>query len=156
MNAHALRRLPLALAISMLACKFGSLSPTPQPTRSPLSLPPAWMPTRAAATSTAAERQATVPGPVASETSAQSTPTQTNEWSIPVTPLEDLRNAGGEPLPAHSSPIAPDNAARLELLATWGRGTVEKVVHSPDGSLLAGASSRGVYPYDARTLADRA
>jgi hypothetical protein len=68
--------------------------------------------------------------------------------------LEELRDAGGEPLPEHLSPISPGNAAHLELLATWGRGTVEKVVHSPDGSLLAVASSRGVYLYDARTLAD--
>lgn len=36
----------------------------------------------------------------------------------------------------------------------WGRGTVERVVHAPDGRLVAVASSRGVYLYDSETLAD--
>ncbi|HEX9675838.1 MAG TPA: PQQ-binding-like beta-propeller repeat protein [Anaerolineales bacterium] len=147
MNRHILRRLPLALAVSMTACRVVPLTPSPQPT---LALP-TWTPTVVASTSPTATPQATEPG---TESPAQAAPTQDYELSIAYAPLEDLRDAGGEPLPSQLSPISPANADRLELLASWGRGTVEKVVHSPDGTLLAVASSRGVYLYDARTLAD--
>jgi WD40 repeat protein len=147
MNTHLLRRLPLGLAVTITACQVVPLTPSPQPT---LALP-TWTPTVAASTPPSTMPQATEPG---TESSAQATPTQDYELYIAYSPVEDLRDAGGEPLPTNLPPISPANADRLELLATWGRGTVEKVVHSPDGSLLAVASSRGVYLYDAGTLAD--
>jgi len=39
-------------------------------------------------------------------------------------------------------------------LARWGKGTVEEVVYSPDGRLLAVASSVGIVLYDAEGLAE--
>jgi len=50
--------------------------------------------------------------------------------------------------------ISPDNAAQVVQLARWGKGTVNEVAHSPDGTLLAVASSLGIYLYDAQTLAE--
>lgn len=49
--------------------------------------------------------------------------------------------------------ISPQNAAQVRQLARWGKGSAEQVVWSPDGKLLALASSWGVYLYDAQTLA---
>lgn len=48
--------------------------------------------------------------------------------------------------------ISPENASRVTQLARWGKGTVTQVAYSPDGRLLAVASSLGVYLYDAETL----
>jgi hypothetical protein len=48
--------------------------------------------------------------------------------------------------------IGPDNATSIELLARWGKGVVESVAYSPDGTLLAVGSSLGVYLYDSRSL----
>src|SRR3990172_6841912 len=134
MNRHILRCLPLAIAVSMTACQVFPLTPSPQPT---LALP-TWTPTVVASTSPAAAPQATEPG---KESLAQAAPTQDYGLSIAYTPFEDLRQAGGEALTSPMSPISPANADRLELLASWGRGTVEKGGHSPDGTLLAVASS---------------
>ena len=53
-------------------------------------------------------------------------------------------------------PISPQNADRVEQLALahWGKGTVNGVACSPDGRLLAVASSVGIILYDAGTLAE--
>jgi hypothetical protein len=53
-------------------------------------------------------------------------------------------------------PISPQNADRVEqlALARWGKGTVGEVACSPDGRLLAVASSVGIVLYDAGTLAE--
>jgi WD40 repeat protein len=37
-------------------------------------------------------------------------------------------------------------------LARWGKGSILKVAYSPDGKLLAVATSIGIYLYDANTL----
>ena len=58
------------------------------------------------------------------------------------------------PVPAlqPGQPITPDNIDRLVLLRRWGKGTLENVAYSPDGTQLAVASSRGVFLYDPATL----
>ena len=48
--------------------------------------------------------------------------------------------------------ISPQNAAQVMELARWGKGTVKEIALSPDGRLLAVASSLGIYLYDAETL----
>jgi eukaryotic-like serine/threonine-protein kinase len=58
----------------------------------------------------------------------------------------------GTAVPAPRTAINPQNAAQVTQLARWGKGTVNQVVYSPDGVLLAGASSLGIYLYDAETL----
>jgi WD40 repeat protein len=86
-----------------------------------------------------------------------STPTDTpllNPTPVP-TPTYNLNiqdTFAGDPLPANLAVISPDNLPDLQLLAYWGKGTVEAVVHSPDGELIAVASSRGAFLYDALTL----
>jgi WD40 repeat protein len=49
--------------------------------------------------------------------------------------------------------IAPANAERVREIAKWGKGTVDHLAFSPDGKLLAVASSYGVYLYDAESKA---
>jgi WD40 repeat protein len=58
----------------------------------------------------------------------------------------------GTPLPASLNPITPENAGEIEPLALWGRGIINSLSYSPDGSVLAVASSLGVYLYDVETL----
>ena len=56
------------------------------------------------------------------------------------------------PVPQPVAAVSPENADRVVQLARWGRGTINQVVFSPDGHLLAIASSLGLYLYDAETL----
>ncbi|MGQ9601053.1 MAG: WD40 repeat domain-containing protein [Anaerolineae bacterium] len=60
----------------------------------------------------------------------------------------------GTPYPRPRAAISPDNAAQVVQLARWGKGTVNEVAYSPDGRLLAVASSVGIYLYEAGTLAE--
>src|SRR5690606_7540837 len=53
---------------------------------------------------------------------------------------------------AQPQAISAANAASMEQLARWGKGTVNQIAYSPDGSLLAVASSIRIYLYDAQTL----
>ena len=62
----------------------------------------------------------------------------------------------GTPYPMPAESISPENAAKVTQLARWGKGTVSQVDFSPDGRLLAVASSLGVYIYDVQTLEQRA
>jgi len=48
--------------------------------------------------------------------------------------------------------ISPQNAEQVVELARLGKGWINKIAYSPDGNLLAVASSVGVYLYDAGTL----
>ena len=54
--------------------------------------------------------------------------------------------------PTVAAAISPENADRVVQLARWGKGTANQVAYSPDGRLLAVASSLGIYLYDAETL----
>jgi hypothetical protein len=60
----------------------------------------------------------------------------------------------GTPYPQPNQPISLTNANQVVQLARWGKGTVNQVIFSPDGRLLAVASSLGIYLYDAETLAE--
>ena len=53
------------------------------------------------------------------------------------------------PYPPPREPLGPENAARVAQLARWGKGWVAEIAFSPDGRLLAVASSIGVYLYAA-------
>ncbi|MDR3573946.1 MAG: WD40 repeat domain-containing protein [Anaerolineaceae bacterium] len=48
--------------------------------------------------------------------------------------------------------ITAKNAARLQLLASWGKGIPYQIAWSPDGAFLAVASTRGLYLYNAIDL----
>lgn len=61
-----------------------------------------------------------------------------------LTPTTLLPALAGTPHLAPSRVIDPGNAAQLTLLATYGNGYLNQLVWSPDGSLLAAATSRGI------------
>ena len=56
------------------------------------------------------------------------------------------------PVPASSAVLSPAAALRVAALARFGKGSIEDVAYSMDGTLLAVASSLGVYLYSAQTL----
>jgi WD40 repeat protein len=58
----------------------------------------------------------------------------------------------GTPLPQPVAAISAENVDRVTQLARWGKGTAQNSVYSPDGTLLAVASSLGAYLYDATSL----
>jgi WD40 repeat protein/serine/threonine protein kinase len=51
--------------------------------------------------------------------------------------------------------IGPGTAERVQEVARWGKGTVDGLAYSADGTLLAVASSYGVYLYDVATRSER-
>ncbi len=59
------------------------------------------------------------------------------------TPLVDE----GTPIPVANAPITPANASKVVQLARLGKGTNNDMAYSPDGSVLAVASSPGIYLY---------
>jgi WD40 repeat protein len=67
--------------------------------------------------------------------------------SLPVLPV-----LLGTPIPYPTAAIFPQNAVDIEQLAQWGKGTINGVSWSPDGSLLALATSHGIRLLDALTL----
>ena len=93
-------------------------------------------------------------GRVAATLAATRTPTSTATPAATRTPTSTATPAATRtPTSAPSLlPISPENASRVTQLARWGKGTVNEVAYSPDGRLLAVASSLGVYLYDAETL----
>ena len=75
----------------------------------------------------------------------------------PVTPAPTLTEAPTPtemptPYPPPREPLGPENAARVAQLARFGKGWVNEVAFSPNGRLLAVASSIGVYLYAAADL----
>lgn len=52
------------------------------------------------------------------------------------------------PLPLRDQPIGLANASQVVELARWGKGNANGIAYSPDGSILAVASSLGIYFYD--------
>jgi hypothetical protein len=95
-------------------------------------------------------RAALAPSPTPSFTPY---PTYTPYPTATPTPLV-LPVLAGTPYPQPNQPISLTNANQVVQLARWGKGTVNQVVFSPDGRLLAVASSLGIYLYDAETLAE--
>ncbi len=93
-------------------------------------------------------------GRVAATSAAIRTPTSTATLAATRTPTSTATPAATRTptsAPALLS-ISPENASRVTQLARWGKGTVNQVAYSPDGRLLAVASSLGAYLYDAETL----
>jgi WD40 repeat protein len=82
---------------------------------------------------------------------ATRTPRATSTAAPAPTPTPEPVLAG-TPVPQPLAVISPENADQVVQLARWGRGTANGVAFSPDGRLLAVASSLGVYLYDAETL----
>jgi hypothetical protein len=87
--------------------------------------------------------------PVAAWSTATPAPTATATPAPTPIPLPVL---AGTPCPQPDQPISAENADRVVPLARWGKGTINRAVFSPDGRLLAVASSLGIYLYDAGTL----
>lgn len=50
--------------------------------------------------------------------------------------------------------ISAVNAARVQQVSRWGKGTLNQVAYAPGGKLIALASSYGVYLYDASSRAE--
>ena len=88
--------------------------------------------------------------PKATETSP-STPIPLTLTST-ATPTLALPVAVGTAVPTPQTTINPQNAKQVTQLAHWGKGSMEQATYSPDGALLAVASSLGIYLYDAVTL----
>lgn len=59
----------------------------------------------------------------------------------------------GTPVPS-ALPITSENADEIQQLARWGQGTVNSITYSPNGRLLAVASSVGVVFLDTDTFAE--
>ncbi len=90
---------------------------------------------------------------IAKTTSTQ-TPPATNTPSQAITEAAGTQGPTATPV-SHRQDIAvisPENAGRVIQLARWGKGRVNEVAYSPDGRLLAVASSLGIYLYDAEGL----
>ncbi len=104
---------------------------------------------QAQATATAqAAAQATATAQAQATATAQAQATATAQ-AAPILPV-----LAGTPLPMPVAAISPQNADRVVQLARWGKGCIIEVAYSPDGKLLAVASSLGVYLYDAATLGE--
>lgn len=134
---HALRRF-LALAclvcFSLSACSTGSPISTPTPAGSPT----------ASATFTATSTSTPTVTPTRTSTS---TPTLIPTATPTIAPVQI-----GTPLPSASGAIIESSLPGLRVLAEWGRGRIEHLAWSPDGTRIATATPMGVYVYDAATL----
>ena len=119
--------------------------------------------TDAIRTQAAAVQKTTLAAPTATATvppTATITVTRTKKFTVtPVPPtatptLLPGPVLAGTPYPRSGQPISAGNTDRVVQLARWGKGIINRVVFSPDGSLLAVASSIGIYLYDAGNLAE--
>jgi len=134
----------LLIYVGMIAILYGcgarGVSPTaiPKAPLAPASDTPLPSPTPTTATTT-------TPTPTIPPTpSATTTPSPTPTPSGPA--LMDTPPA--RPVEA----ITAENAAHLVEMARWGKGTINQVTFSTDGTQLAVTSSLGIYVYDAKTL----
>ena len=101
-----------------------------------------------ASTDTPVPAPTETPAPTPTETPTP-TPTQTPALTPTAVPV-----LASTPSPPPREPLNPKNAARVAQLARWGKGWVAEVTFSPDGRLLAVASSIGVYLYAAADLSE--
>ena len=84
-----------------------------------------------------------IEAPTATST-APATPTAEPTVALPV--------LAGTPVPQPVAAISAESAPQVAALARWGKGWASQVTFSPDGRLLAVASSIGVYLYAAADL----
>ena len=80
------------------------------------------------------------------------TPTTTPTITPTATPTPIIPAGIGTPLPGPRSVISAQNADQLVEYAQWGKGIPQQLAWSPDGSLLAVASTQGLYFYAGETL----
>lgn len=141
------RQVFLLLSILILAACAST------PTGSPTALQPATAPVAVASSgpadvSPAASASSAAPPTQTSTTTPIPTPTATPTS----TPPPQVPVVVGTAVPQPAVAISPENADRVIELARWGNGTVQQVAYSPDGALLAVASSTGAHLYNAETL----
>jgi len=67
-------------------------------------------------------------------------------------PALELPVLFGTPIPYPYAGISVQNAGEVQQLAQWGKGTVNAISWSPDGSLFALATSRGIRLHGGLTL----
>ena len=84
--------------------------------------------------------------------SASSSEETLTETPAPTPTPTQIPVLAGTPYPPPREPLNPENAARVAQLARPGKGWVAEIAFSPDGRLLAVASSIGVYLYAAADL----
>jgi len=72
----------------------------------------------------------------------------------PAAPSSPASAVTQEPTELLLAPITTVNAEQLVELARYGKGKIRDVDWSPDGDLLAVASTIGIWLYDAETLED--
>ena len=70
---------------------------------------------------------------------------------IPPSPTVALWTGIGTPMPVAQAVISPDNAAQIQELGRWGKGSIKNAHYSSDGKQLIVATAFGVYFYDAET-----
>ena len=92
----------------------------------------------------------TVVYPTYFTSTAKPTQTPASTPTITVTPLAPALAA--TPIHRSQQQITAKNAARLQLLASWGKGIPYQIAWSPDGAFLVVASTRGLYFYNATDL----
>ena len=92
--------------------------------------------------SPAVTRRSTLTPTLSSVTSPRSKPT----------PAPQLPVLSGTPVPQQAGPIAPANASDVVQLTRWGEDVLTEAAFSPDGRLLAVATSRGIYLHDSTEL----
>ncbi len=111
----------------------------------PTSLPTRVSPTRAPSIQLAETRTATIQPTLPAVNSPTATFTSTSSSSPTVTVPIIRENT---PLPVTNPTISPATASQVAELARWGSGNAYDLAYSPDGSVLAVASSLGIYLYD--------
>jgi WD40 repeat protein len=82
------------------------------------------------------------------------TPTSISEIypSPTLYPNKNLPSFTGEIIPVSSKVIGIENIQNIRELSVWGSGWVTDLATSPDGSILAAASSIGLFLYNSETL----
>ncbi len=134
----------LVLGAIVLGSGLAYLSLRPTPSATPThTIPPATSTPTGTATQAATATATATPTPTIAPTG---TPTSI-VW--PALPL-----LVGTPVPAPVSVVDTDTARNVVQVARWGKGTVERVVFSPDGQYLAVSAALGIYLYDTETMAE--
>lgn len=78
------------------------------------------------------------------------TPTETPTPSP--TPAPKLPVQPGTPIPLSSAAISSTNMDQVVELALWGKGVITDATYSPDGKLIAIATTLGISIFQADTL----
>ncbi|MBN2147708.1 MAG: hypothetical protein JW726_09985, partial [Anaerolineales bacterium] len=82
------------------------------------------------------------------------TPELTSTATSTLTPTEVTPAQAGTGLSAPWIGIEPENVSQIDLIVEAGRGMPQQMTFAPDDSLLAVATTNGVYLHDPSTLAN--